>query len=401
MPDRSPALTESMDALSLVAVGSIHKDQQLLKQSVSVYGRALRELRRAIAQKDFMHDDQVLASIAVLTQCELFDEISQLNKGWQNHTQGALQLITARGPERLQSDLALLIFMSMRHAAFNLGLISRKASPFAKTSWRDVSDRTPTQDSSTRFYNIAFEVPGLLERYDELDDEPEPIISDIDRLLADCGSLETRLRSWYSHFHAQLLQSRGMTYQSLPISSFAPFCESVTEPTLPSAFRFSNFMIAYLHSLYWMSMFYLRRATQGLHMIRNQLDNDWLPDNEHIVHEDEIVMYILNMMQCFPFFCEPISSDAGHIGIFLPMRTAAFYFREKSQWQYMKWIGQVRDNVFNKGLSPPNVGDPKGYKSQQSRTRTVRHGASPALAKHYGSDSSTLGHSPASMPSLG
>ena len=106
-------------------------------------------------------------------------------------------------------------------------------------------------------------------------------------------------------------------------------------------------------------MHYLRSNVQSLHKLRHGLVDDYYPLANEIVPEEELLDYVLDLCRCMPSFVEPTSSSAGHIGIFLPLRTAAFYFAAHGHWQYLKWIGAVKDNVFVKGLAPPGVDNAK------------------------------------------
>lgn len=145
-----------------------------------------------------------------------------------------------------------------------------------------------------------------------------------------------------------------------PIEEFVPFCSVVTDRTFEFAFAFPSFPIAYLASLYWMCMHFLQTTVQRLHKLRHDVDHDWYPPQEREVQEDELLELVLNLCKTIPFFCEPIAGSTGHIGIFLPMRTAAIYFTQRGHWKYARWIGVVRNSVFTKGLAPPNVRDPPG-----------------------------------------
>lgn len=94
---------------------------------------------------------------------------------------------------------------------------------------------------------------------------------------------------------------------------------------------------------------------QKLHMAKHKRDNTWYPEAGDEVEEAELREYVLNLCRCFPYFCEPVSSSTGQIGMFLPLRTAAFYFMEHGDWKMLKWCGAVKDNVFVKGMHPPSV----------------------------------------------
>ena len=357
-----PALQQGLDALSLVQMGSLHKDQSLLKQAIRRYGNALTSLQGSISKGKYLHDDDVLAAVTVMATCELYTEIQNMGQGWGTHVQGANHLVAARGPDSIQSDLALLLYSNMRHGSLLHALINRKAPFMASREWRNVAFRVPkaVQDASTIFYDSAIQVPGLLERHDELDLDLPTALEDIDTLLADSNKLETDLRKWFVDWQDRTVGCNDVLCESKPIDNFPTFISLCQDRTFDHAYMFPDFLIGYLHSIYWMVMHYLRTNTQMLHKHRHRLLPDWYPEANAVVHENELRGYILNLCQCIPFFVEPISSSTGSVGIFLPMRCAAMYFQEHGHWQWLKWIGNVKSSVFVKGLAPPSVRQPLG-----------------------------------------
>lgn len=353
-----PALQQGLDALSLVQVGSLYKDKPILKEAVSQYGKALNSLHRSISKDQFLYDDDVLAAVTVMATCELYGEIQgMMGAGWGKHVAGANQLVAARGPDSIRSDLALLLYSNMRHGSLLHALIHRKAPFMATAEWRAVAFRVPRAvlDHSTMFYDMAIQVPGLLERHDGLDLDHPYALQDIDALLADSNKLEADLRAWFKLWQSNERDSHRILCEQKPIDDFPTFIGLCRDRTLESAYWFPDFLIGYLHSLYWMVMHYLRTNTQMLHKHRHELEHDWYPADATVVHESELLGYALDLCRCIPFFVEPISSSTGSIGIFLPMRCAAMYFSTHGHWSWLKWIGNVKASVFVKGLQPPSV----------------------------------------------
>ena len=101
LPTQQPALTEALDALSLVAVGSLHKDKAVLNQSVNRYGKALSSLAKALTKPGVAESDEVFAATSVLATCALYDQIGSHDNGWGKHVNGSQQLIAARGPKSM------------------------------------------------------------------------------------------------------------------------------------------------------------------------------------------------------------------------------------------------------------------------------------------------------------
>lgn len=375
-PTTESALLESLDALSLVSIGSLSKDRTFLTQSVRTYGKALTSLRKAIVKPGALHNDHLLAATNVLSQCAFYEEIAQRANGWSTHTQGCQQLIAARGPESLHSELALLLFSNLRHGALCAALIQRKAPFMARGEWRAKAREMQGlgRDWSTGFYDAAMLVPGLLERHDRLTMAAAVsemvdtfVLVELDDLLAECEVLEQKLRECMADWQEQALLNESWThifevggsffYSERPIADFPSFCAVCPDRTFTSAFTFPSFQIAYMASLYWLCMHFLRSTVQSLHKLRHAIDSCWFPKTEQAVEEDELLKLTFNLCKTLPFFCEPASGSTGHVGIFLPMRTAAIYFTQRGHWGYAKWVRAVRDSVFTKGLSPPNVGN--------------------------------------------
>ncbi|KAK0881027.1 hypothetical protein LTR87_005148 [Friedmanniomyces endolithicus] len=306
MSSSQPALVDALDALSLVAVGSMKKDRAVLEQSVRKYGDALSSLGGALARPEAASSDETLAAATVLGNCALYDEIGKHENVWGKHITGGQQLIAARGPENLKSKLALLLFSTTRHGALIWSLIERKAPYMALPEWRELAFEASIQDSSTLFYDAAIQVPGLLQRYDQLGDTVALSLENIDDLLRECEQIEQCLRDWLLNWEIRFAFEGVGIYEECPIDDFATFTDSVQDRTFETAFRFPEFPIAWLASVYWLSMFHLRLNIQSLHKLRHELETDWLPTAESAVEEDELSTYITNLCRCIPFFCEPI-----------------------------------------------------------------------------------------------
>jgi len=351
-----PALTEALDALSLVAIGGMSKDQVVLNQAVSKYGKALGSLMKAVSRPDTAANDEVLAAATVLASCALYDEIGKHENAWGSHVTGGQQLIAARGPKSLKSKLALLLFSNTRHGALVWSLIQRKAPYMALPEWREVAFDPQIFDSSTLFYDAAIQIPGLLERYDQLGGSVALSTENCDAVLRDAEAVEQSLKDWFFDWELRFaFQGEGL-YDELPIESFPTFTASISDRTFTTAFWFREFPIAYLASVYWLSMYHLRSTLQALHKLRHDLDGTWFPDPAQAVPEEEVSTYVTNLCRTIPFFAEPISSSTGHVGMFLPLTTSATYFVRHARWAEARWVGVVRASVFTRGLSPPSLG---------------------------------------------
>ncbi|KAK5747540.1 hypothetical protein LTR17_000183 [Elasticomyces elasticus] len=265
LPVQQPALVEALDALSLVAVGSMNQDRAVLNRSVRKYGNALSSLGKALARPETAGSDDTLAAATVLASCALYDEIGKQEDAWGKHVIGGQQLIATRGPETLKSKLALLLFSNTRHGALIWALIERKAPYMARPDWRALAFEAPIVDNSTMFYDSAIQIPGLLQRFDQLGETVALSSENIDDLLRDCDEIEHSLREWFLDWKIQFALQGSDLYQERSIDDFPTFIRCVTDRTFSTAFMFNQFPIAYLTSVYWLSMYYLRLNIQSLH----------------------------------------------------------------------------------------------------------------------------------------
>ncbi|KAK5132447.1 hypothetical protein LTR08_009058 [Meristemomyces frigidus] len=392
IPTEQPALLESLDALSLATLGSLSKDKTLLNLSVRTYGRALKSLGMAISRaagdENVVNSDDLLATASVLSTCALYDEIGQHADGWGKHVKGCQQLITARSPESIKSELSLLLFHNTRHGALICALIERKAPLMARPDWRSVALRSPIQDTSALFYDIAIQIPGMLERYDSLIGDPllasldsDTTLSRVDGILVECQRLESDLHSWLTNWQFRTLfgqactaHENGILYRETSIDEFPTFTSLCADRTFETAFMFPSFAVAYWLCTHWLCLHFLRTTIQSLHNLRQVIDETWYPEPGDLVAEDELLMLTFNICKCIPYFCEPVSCSTGQCGSFLPIRTAAIYFTLHGHWKHAKWVGAIRNSIFVKGMSPPNVREPPSMLSNLKKplyTRSV------------------------------
>ncbi|KXT18152.1 hypothetical protein AC579_7703 [Pseudocercospora musae] len=412
-PQLRPEVDNALDALSMVQVGSFYKDQTLIRGSIKAYSASLNGLIRSLSTSassgnDSVTDDYVLATVNILATCEFYDEISQMGTGWSHHIDGSRQLLEARGPDSVQSYLSLMLFSNMKHGALCHGYLTRKGTFLGRKEWRAVAERVPfyEKDSSSKFYDLALQVPALLEREDQLDEKGDRVTAgELDQLLLDVRNIETGLKTWWQDFKSSL--GNLQPYWLVSIDEFEAFKNLVKDEAkvVDKAWMFPNFMFAYLISCYWDTMHFLRTCVKNIHLRRYEISaksheeaRQWFPPAEEIVTEDELLEYVMNMVRCFPYFTEPSSSATGSIGIFLPLRTAALYCAQHGHWALLKWLGEVRDCVFVKGMRPPFVKQRQPKASQKLFVVTRPPGSAlveaerekALLTQNLGSENSSL-----------
>jgi hypothetical protein len=358
MAESEPALRDGLNTLALVQVGHAFNDEHLLAASVPSYGRALAGLAYAVSKATSVRDNTVLAAASLLVVCEFYDKIKTQGMSWFGHVEGVQQLLLARGPDSLDTNLSLVLFHNARIASTARSFLLRKGDSYDTPAWRAAAFRTPIHDSSIGLFDITIRVPRLLQRSDELDLTSPQALQDVRDLLHDCERLEAEMRNWQTSFHSSLRARATEPYETVPIGNFRTFCSLVADRTLPTCHRFPNFMSGYLHSQFWIAMHYLRSTIKELREQRQDLDINFQTDYSSSgvgVTDEELNGYAFDLCRSIPHFVEPTSGTQGHIGIFLPLAVIMMHFKSKQNWKWCSWGLSVQNNVFSMGLRQPQV----------------------------------------------
>lgn len=357
LAETEPALRDGLNTLALVQVGHAAKDERLLAAAVPSYGRALASLAYAVSKAASVRDNTVLAAASLLVVCEFYDQIKTQGMSWFGHVQGTQQLLLARGPDSLDTDLSLMLFCNARFASMARSFLTRKGDAYDSPAWRAAAYRAPAKDWSIPLFDAVIRVPRFVQRSDELDTSSPSALSVIRDLLFDCSSLESELRDWHTEFCASLRRDGFSPYETIDVEEFRTFASHVSDRTLTACYRFRDFMAGYLFSQYWIAMHYLRSTIKDLREQRQSLDASLQCSTDYLsaVTDEELNGYVFDLCRSIPHFVEPSSGTQGHIGIFLPLAVILMHFRSRGNWKWCLWGLNVKDNVFNMGLRQPHV----------------------------------------------
>jgi hypothetical protein len=357
MAESEPALRDGLNTLALVQVGHAFNDEHLLAASVPSYGRALASLAYAVSKATSVRDNTVLAAASLLVVCEFYDKIKTQGMSWFGHVEGVQQLLLARGPDSLDTNLSLILFYNARHASTARSFLLRKGDSYDTPAWRAAAFRTPIHDSSISLFDITIRVPRLLQRSDELDLASPQALQNVRNLLHDCERLEAEMRNWQTFFHSSLRNRGSEPYETVSVEHFRTFSRLVADRTLSTCHSFPNFMSGYLHSQFWVAMHYLRSTIKELREQRQNLDTSFQTDYSSSggVTDEELNGYAFDLCRSIPHFVEPTSGTQGHIGIFLPLAVIMMHFKSKQNWKWCSWGVNVQNNVFSMGLRQPQV----------------------------------------------
>lgn len=353
MAPSQPALMNALDAISLVQLGTILDDKRLLRAAVESYTLGLRSLARALSNPNNVYNDEILAASSILCQCEIFNAIKQHGKGWLGHLQGLQKIITARGPQALESRLSRMLFYQSARTSVASSMLLRKKAYYSAPQWLAAQERVDLREDYSESYRSGQQLPGLLERADNISLAHSNARADVDDLLFDCEMLRLNMRREVATLSSQTIRNGKSCFVLADVGTFSAFHTLVQDRTLDVAYRFTSYMTSYLYSQYWLRMFLLRSCMQKVHTLRQQLVPGWLPESEQSVNETELLGYVMNLCRCIPYMVEPSNGAIGTICTFFPVHVATQYFQSRKHWQWLKWIYSVRDGIFTKGLSIP------------------------------------------------
>ncbi|KAL4785874.1 hypothetical protein BJX76DRAFT_322938 [Aspergillus varians] len=117
-PTATPS--EQAQMAALVSVGTamlsrVRRSKELELAAKREYGHALTLLMRAVSNEEESRANQTLSAVLLLATFEVITSRSIMSiEKWTNHIKGAAALLELRGPEHLQSERGLKLFIQLR-----------------------------------------------------------------------------------------------------------------------------------------------------------------------------------------------------------------------------------------------------------------------------------------------
>ena len=357
----SPLLQVSIDTLCLAELGSLYEDERCLHESRARYVRALPMLANELAKPRTkqMRQDHILAAITVLALCELFDAIARGNqggKGWISHVGGAQQYIQATGPETTNSPFGRMLFHNIRHSSLCMGLVKRKSVFFAERKWLEVTKEAAKEDPYVALYDLALQVPGLIERFDALD-APDSIPADFSAVCRDICSLREEMGRWLTGRH---VASGADLYQIVDVRDMQEFAQLCLDRTFETVYYFPSVQTCSQLQTYWIgclvldfTLLDLRRRLQ----VSRPFPRLWLRDFTERTEEDvqrDLFVVATSYCRSVPFCCEPEAASIGRLGTFW-LRIVQSYFQQCGHCRELEWCSAVRRMLEMSGTPPPPI----------------------------------------------
>jgi hypothetical protein len=117
LPCVSRALDVAAVAFCTAKLGRVARDKTLVTESLSLYGRGLHELQRALYDRRQMYTDDTLGACILLAMYEVYECPNSSRTGYLSHVAGCERLIQLRGPAAYTHGLGHYIFKSYRFMA--------------------------------------------------------------------------------------------------------------------------------------------------------------------------------------------------------------------------------------------------------------------------------------------
>lgn len=332
----SRLLQTSIDVLCLLEIGSLHQDERCLREARTLYVKALHMLSRELAQPKpkQIRSDHLLAAITMLALCELFDPLasnSQKRKGWLSHIEGAQQYLIRNRTECMASPLGRLLVHNIRHSSLCMGYSNRKAVMFAEPGWLKLTRDISKTDSFIHLYDLAIQIPGILERADLICSRPETTRVQT-QFCNDIAALRLKLTEWSKMYH---LAESEPAYKIVNVRDMECFAHLCLDRTFQTAFRFQNVQVCNQMQLYWISCMFLDCTLLEIGR-RAELSGLAVEDIER-----QIFVTATNFCRSIPYCCELETGSVSRLGNFF-LSSVERYFEHHGHCNEAEWCKSVR-----------------------------------------------------------
>jgi Fungal specific transcription factor domain/Fungal Zn(2)-Cys(6) binuclear cluster domain len=298
-------------ALSSSRVGHDNHDAELLASAGKFYGKAIRELQRALADPKRRYTDEVILACSLLGLYEIFEaqtsaiiRSNNTTNGWLSHMAGAARLLEARGPQSFTTDMAHQVFLNARIFVTIRAATSRKACFLSKPEWLTIPWQKHPKTLQHKMIDIMVFVPLMYETFDNLE-----MSNNLDqaskhqarqRLLAHCCKLDEHLQDWIAAMRIEA-DGQPLWQSSESRDPSYPF---------PHIFSFDDLNIAFRFMLYWACRLVIQTTICQLRDLLNA--QVFSPDNKlQLPNSVNPWRYACYISQSLPYILHP---DMGALG---------------------------------------------------------------------------------------
>jgi Fungal specific transcription factor domain/Fungal Zn(2)-Cys(6) binuclear cluster domain len=309
--NNDPSLQLAYLAASCSRIGHDNHDDNLLASSKKFYGKALREVQRAISDPKRRYTEETLLACSTLGLYEIFEAQASASaqrgstpNGWLSHSAGVARLLEARGPESYSTDRGHPIFLHTRIFVIIRASTARKACFLSQPQWLTIPWRNHRKNMQHKLVDIMVFMPVVLEMYDNVQESSEADTEGRRRggkaLLDKCAALNERLENWYTKLCAEA-KGRPLWHTTPSDDPSYPF---------PDLFSFHDHNVGYTIMLYWTCSLMIQATMLQVYRLLNETPGGFHEADELLEHINPRV-HAVNIAQSLPYFLVP---DMGALG---------------------------------------------------------------------------------------
>ena len=313
-------------ALSSSRIGHDSHDGNLVASSQSLYGKALREMQRAISNPKRRNTDEVILACSTMGMYEIFEtqalaavQPGTTPHGWLSHAAGVGRLLEARGPESFTTAKGHAIFLHVRVSIAIRYSAARQACFLSEPEWLTLPWKNHPKNMLHKMADVMVFLPVVLETYDHLQADTSLDFGETRRqrqcLLAKCIALDKQLQNWYTALCAEI-NGRPLWHTFPSDDASYPFSH---------LFRFDESVVAYTIMLYWTCAMAIQSTMCQLQRLLGQ-GAAQSPDMETLPHHINPRIYAVNIAQSLPYMLHPDMGSLGpNLALFPLGMTFAFF----------------------------------------------------------------------------
>lgn len=183
-----PALEAALSAVSLTRFGRTFGDESVLRQGHESYSKSVVLLRQALPGAASVANEQVLATVCVLSLYEMFECTTDNFDGLILHMNAAVKLLELGGPKFDNRILPRVLFEHCRGLLALYSLRWEEAPAICQREWLEQPWLHHEKDVEQRLYDITLLVPALIHKLRSLQ-ERGPSRQKLMALLTECVDL--------------------------------------------------------------------------------------------------------------------------------------------------------------------------------------------------------------------
>lgn len=385
-----PALDLAFSALSISRVGRSNNDLRLVKESTKIYGRALKDLQKALSDESRMSTAEVLAACSLLGLYEMFEGGDAMNRsvGWVSHAAGAARLIELRGPHEHVDRQAHHVFLGARLPILYSAILRRKRTFLEGSEWLSVPWRAmPCKTYHDRLVDLGISVPGILDDFDALRSAASPETHKALRsLLESCIQLKDAMINW-EHNKKQISRPVLIVHKHREGDHY-PFSREMS---------WDNHMYFNASLVYWAMQLIISVTISQIELLLATLG---FPGSSLYTsttsNQQHARQYATCIAQSIPYALMPDMGALGMNHLAFPLCLAFQHFTQTGEESICAWLIEVCNDVKRQGVlirpfdDSLKIGQYKGTMSPGSLSNKITNDAITGVAKSDTSDEESV-----------